>query len=184
VKRLTRDGLLEVKGRRLAFTPKGKGTAEALVRRHRLAERMLIEVIGLRWHRAHEEATRWGGVISDEVEARLIDILGDPATCPHGNPIPGSKRTVDHSALEPLNHFAAGDRVRLERLTEDLELELDVMRYFEDSGLMPGAEIGVEAVAPDGTMSLSVEEARSVLGGHLADNLWVRPLVDGAASRR
>ena len=174
VKRLVRDGLLTTEDRRLAFTDRGLTVAESLVRRHRLAERMLIEVIGLRWHRAHEEATRWGHVISDEVEERLVEILGDPATCPHGNPIPGSSHEVDLSDLRPLHDFRPGDRVRLARLTEDLELELDVMRYLEESGLMPGAEIEIRGVAPDGTMALAVGGADAALGSHLSDNLWVR----------
>jgi DtxR family Mn-dependent transcriptional regulator len=175
VKRLTRDGLVTREGRTLTFTSAGRRAAEGLVRRHRLAERMLIEVIGVPWHRAHQEATVWGNVISDEVEERLVTLLGDPATCPHGNPVPGSSHTVDLSDLRPLHEFEAGSRVRLERLTEDLELELDVMRFFEESGLMPGAEITVERVAPDGTMTLAVNGATAALGAHLADNLWVRP---------
>src|SRR5688572_33353250 len=80
VKRLTRDGQLTTKARSLEFTAKGRRAAEALVRRHRLAERMLIEVIGIPWHRAHEEATVWGHVISDQVEERLVALLDDPAT--------------------------------------------------------------------------------------------------------
>ncbi|MCA1726438.1 MAG: metal-dependent transcriptional regulator, partial [Actinobacteria bacterium] len=90
VKRLRRDGLVVSEGRILLFTPAGEEQARRLVRRHRLAERFLIEVIGLPWHRAHEEASAWERVISDQVEERLTVLLDDPATCPHGNPIPGS----------------------------------------------------------------------------------------------
>ena len=177
VKRLSRRGLVEVgERRRLLFTPDGERLAETLVRRHRLAERFLVEIVGLSWHLAHEEATEWGRVISDRVEQRMVELLGDPATCVHGNPIPGSGRRVDHSDLIPLHEVAPGNTVQLERLTEDLELDLDVMRFFEDAGLMPGAAIGVLAVAPDGTMTLEVSGEKVGLGAHLADNLWVRPL--------
>jgi DtxR family Mn-dependent transcriptional regulator len=179
VKRLRRDGLVESRGRELVFTPAGDAEARALVRRHRLAERFLIEVIGLPWHKAHEEASAWEKVISDEVEVRLTVLLDDPATCPHGNPIPGSKHRVDHSGLRPLRDFGPGDRVVLERLTEDLELELGVMRYFEEHGLMPGGEIEVRAVAPDGTMTLRVVHRTVGLGAELTDNLWVRAHADG-----
>jgi DtxR family transcriptional regulator, Mn-dependent transcriptional regulator len=166
---------VEVGGdRRLRFTPEGEGLARTLVRRHRLAERFLVEVIGLPWHLAHEEATEWGPVISDQVEGRIVDLLDDPGTCVHGNPIPGSRHRVDQRDLQPLHRVGPGERVRLERLTEDLELDLDVMRYFEESGLMPGAQISVLAVAPDGTMTLEVGGEKVGLGGHLADNLWVR----------
>jgi len=135
-----------------------------------------VEVVGLPWHLAHEEATNWGRVISDRVEERLVELLDDPATCVHGNPIPGSSHPVDQSALRPLHETATGTRARLERLTEDLELDLDVMRFFEESGLMPDAEIRVLAVAPDGTMTLEVGGEKVGLGSHLADNLWVRAL--------
>ena len=176
VKRLTRRGLVETgEGRRLRFTPEGEEVARSLVRRHRLAERFLVEVVGLPWHLAHEEATEWGRVVSDRVEERIVALLDDPATCVHGNPIPGSGHVVDQSGLRPLHEIEPGGRVRLERLTEDLELDLDVMRFFEDGGLMPGAEIGVLAVAPDGTMTLEVRGEKVGLGPHLADNLWVRP---------
>ena len=174
VKRLARRRLVEVGGdRRLRFTQEGEVVARALVRRHRLAERFLVEVIGLPWHLAHEEATEWGRVISDRVEGRMVELLDDPATCVHGNPIPGSSHAVDHTDLRPLHLVEAGERVRLERLTEDLELDLEVMRFFESSGLMPGASIEVLAVAPDGTMTLAVGGEKVGLGGHLADNLWV-----------
>jgi DtxR family Mn-dependent transcriptional regulator len=176
VKRLTQRKLVRARDdRRLEFTAEGRRRAEVLVRRHRLAERFLVEVVGLPWHRSHEEATRWGRAISDEVEARFIDILNDPATCVHGNPIPGSARKVDLDGLQPLHETAPGTRATVERLTEDLELDLDVMRFFEDSGLVPGSDVSVVAVAPDGTMTVEVRGDKVAVGAHLADNLWVRP---------
>jgi len=176
VKRLSRRGLVEPgQDRRLRFTREGEAAARSLVRRHRLAERFLVEVVGLPWHLAHEEASEWGRIVSDRVEARMVDMLGDPGTCVHGNPIPGSSHREDQSGLRPLHTRAPGQQVRLERLTEDLELDLEVMRFFEDSGLMPGAEITVLGTAPDGTMTLEVGGEKVGLGGHLADNLWVRP---------
>lgn len=176
VKRLVRDGLLMGGDRRLSFTEAGERLARTLVRRHRLAEHFLIRVIGLPWHRAHEEASRWERVISDEVEDRMAAILGDPPTCPHGNPIPGASHPVDLTRLVPLKEVAPGGRVVLRRLTEDLELDLSVMRFFEESGLMPGARITVRQVGPDGSMSLEVEGQPVALGAHLADNLWVERL--------
>ena len=173
VKRLTRDGLLRVADRKLEFTKEGESLAVVLVRRHRLAEHFLIRIIGLPWYKAHEEAERWERVISDDVEARMLDILGDPATCPHGNPIPGSSHGVDYSGLIPLKDVSPGERAVLRRLTEDLELELEVMRFFEESGLMPGARIDVVSLAPDGTMTLEVQGASVALGPDLSDNLWV-----------
>ena len=175
VKRLVRDGLVVNEGRRLAFTEAGRRLAESLVRRHRLVEHFLIRILGLPWHRAHEEAVRWEKVVSDEVEARFVELLGDPATCPHGNPIPGAASPVDLSGLVRLRDVRPGSRVVLRRLTEDLELDLEVMRFLEESGLVPGAEIEVRSVAPDGAFALRVGDREVALGAHLSDNLWVEP---------
>ncbi len=173
VKRLVGDGLLEADGRTLSFTAAGRDVAIALVRRHRLAEHLLIDVIGLPWHQAHQEAEVWERVISAQVEERLVEILGDPGACPHGNPIPGSSHEVDVASLTALNEVTPGTEVVLRRLTEDLELELDVMRFLETSGLMPGATIVVEGLGPDGSMRLTVAGESVALGPELVDNLWV-----------
>ena len=77
---------------RLRLTAKGRSLATTVVRRHRLAERLLLDVIGLEWEKVHREADRWEHAISADVEEKLVELLGDPMTCPHGNPIPGSKR--------------------------------------------------------------------------------------------
>jgi DtxR family Mn-dependent transcriptional regulator len=90
VRRLKADGYVTVKNRTIALTPRGRERAESVVRKHRLAERLLTDIIGLDWHKAHMEAGRWEHVISDEVEERLIELLENPTTCPHGNPIPGA----------------------------------------------------------------------------------------------
>jgi DtxR family transcriptional regulator, iron-dependent repressor len=176
VKRLVADGLLATDGRELRFTDAGREMAVTLVRRHRLAEHLLIDVIGLPWHMAHEEAERWERVISTEIEARLVEILHDPGACPHGNPIPGSSHEVDVTSLIALKDVAPGSTATLRRLTEDLELELEVMRFLEEAALMPGGRLRVDGVGPDGTMSLTVESKPVALGAHLADNLWVEPV--------
>jgi len=175
VKRLVADGLLTMQERALGFTDRGRAHAVTLVRRHRLAEHLLIDVIGLPWHKAHELAEVWERVIDDQVERRLVAILNDPGACPHGNPIPGSANEVDVSSLVPLTDVEPGTTVVLRRLTEDLELELEVMRFLEDHHLMPGARITVGTVAPDGTMTLEADDTPSALGANLADNLWVEP---------
>lgn len=91
VRRLEREGYVELAAdRTLGLTPAGRGYATAIVRRHRLAERLLVDVLGLPWHQVHEEAGRLEHAISPVLEARLVAVLDDPATCPHGNPIPGS----------------------------------------------------------------------------------------------
>jgi len=90
VARMARDGLLTVEGdRHLELTAHGRRLAVSVMRKHRLAELLLVDVIGLEWEDVHIEACRWEHVMSEEVERRLIDLLGHPTTCPHGNPIPG-----------------------------------------------------------------------------------------------
>src|SRR6185295_1061353 len=89
--RLSDHGYVELHGdRSLHLTDKGRSLATTVVRRHRLAERLLTDVIGLEWEKVHREADRWEHAISSDVEEKLVLLLGDPATCPHGNPIPGS----------------------------------------------------------------------------------------------
>ena len=175
INRLARMKLVSIDAHRhIQLTQHGRAVAEDAVRRHRMAERFLIDVLKIPWHKAHEEAERFQDAISEEVEQRIMAMLGGPATCPHGNPIPGTGAELDRR-LKPLNEFAAGDEVVLERLTEDVELQTDTLRYFEEHGLMPGHRIRIVAVAPDGTMTLEAGGTRSSLGPRLADNLWVRP---------
>ena len=182
--RLSRMKLVQIDDERvIQLTAHGRAVAEDAVRRHRMAERFLIDVLKLPWHKAHEEAERFQDAISEEVERRIMAMLGGPATCPHGNPIPGTGAKLDRT-LRRLEEFGAGDAVVLERLTEDVELHTDVLRYFEEHGLMPGNRIHVIGVAPDGTMSLEVEGTRSTLGAELADNLWVRPARKQRATAR
>ena len=173
--RLTRMKLVQTdEDRAIQLTPHGKAVAEDAVRRHRMAERFLIDVLKLPWHKAHEEAERFQDSMSEEIEKRIMALLGGPATCPHGNPIPGTGAKIARD-LRRLEEFAAGDDVVLERLTEDVELQTGILRYFEEHGLMPGNRIHIAGVAPDGTMTLEVDGRRSSLGPELVDNLWVRP---------
>lgn len=173
VARLAKMRLVEVSSRVVTLTPHGHAVAEDAVRKHRLAERFLTDVLGMPWHLAHAEAQSFQSGISAEIEGRMLALLDGPATCPHGNPIPGTGARID-PALRPLRDHAAGETVVLERLTEDVELDTDALRYFEEHGLVPGARIRVAAVAPDGTMTLRVGRKESSLGQRLTDNLWVR----------
>src|SRR5205823_13080070 len=110
--RLRGDGFIESEKRALRLTAKGRKRAESVVRKHRLAERLLTDVIGLEWHKTHSEACRWEHVISDDVEAHLVELLGNPTTCPHGNPIPGSGGS--RPVLSRLADAALGDKIQLE----------------------------------------------------------------------
>jgi DtxR family Mn-dependent transcriptional regulator len=170
VRRLRGDGYVDVKGRYLTLTTKGRTRAVSVVRKHRLAERLLTDVIGLPWHKTHLEACRWEHVISDEVEERLVTLLGNPTTCPHGNPIPGSGGSARD--LLALAEFEPGDRVRLERVTEQVEVDLPALVYLDDNGFTPGASAEVRSKAPDGTIVLALDEGTIALGPGLASQLY------------
>lgn len=175
VHRLQKEGLIDVDGREIRISQTGSQVATPLVRRHRLAERLLTDMLEIPWHRAHAEAHQWEHVISPEVEERILAKTG-ATTCPHGNPIPGMKPPYDRAKLVPLTQLPQGETGKLSLMTEDVELDTAVLRHFEDHGLMPGAEITVVSRGPDGTLSLDVGGRPASLGPSLADNLWVSPL--------
>jgi DtxR family Mn-dependent transcriptional regulator len=171
IRRLRGEGYVEAKGRELSLTEKGRARAESVVRKHRLAERLLTDVIGLPWHKTHMEACRWEHVMSDEVEERLVGLLGNPATCPHGNPIPGAGG--DYRDLSALADSEPGDRVRLERVTEQVEVDLDALIYLDSHGFIPGVNAEVRSKAPDGTLTLTLGRGTIALGPALAGQLYV-----------
>jgi DtxR family transcriptional regulator, iron-dependent repressor len=171
IKRLRDEGYVEVRGRKLSLTPVGRAVAESVVRKHRLAERLLTDIIGLPWEKAHVEAGRWEHVISDEVEARLIELLGHPTTCPHGNPIPGSGAGIYE--LTVLSDSRLGDHVRLARVTEQIEIDLASLSYLSEHGFVPGTEAVVSSRAPDGTLILDMGARTIALGPTLAQQLFV-----------
>ncbi len=172
VRRLRAEGYVDMEGRVLRLTETGRKRAESVVRKHRLAERFLLDVIGIPWHKTHIEACRWEHVMSDEVEARLVQLLdGGPFTCAHGNPIPGFERPPKD--LHPLAEFEPGDRVRLERVTEQVEVDLDALIYLDTHGFIPGADAEVRAKAPDGTLTLALDGGTLALGPALAAQLFV-----------
>lgn len=172
LKRLEQAGLVTVgENREIELTADGRRRAESVVRRHRLAERLLTDILGLEWHMVHEEAARWEHVISDAVEARLVEVLGEPATCPHGNPIPGLG--VPRNDLIPLSRASSGDSVTIERITETIEVDLALVRFLDDNGVRPGAPFVVAQVSPDGTLVLRSDGATVAIGAEISENLYV-----------
>jgi DtxR family Mn-dependent transcriptional regulator len=173
VRRLRDDGYLQIAGRRVTLTAKGRSRAESVVRKHRLAERLLTDVIGLPWHKTHLEACRWEHVISDEVEERLIELLDHPTTCPHGNPIPGAAQPTGEQFA--LTTSEPGDRVRLERVTEKVEIDFASLEYLDTHGFVPGTSARVRAKAPDGTLTLELSPGKATiaLGPAIAAELYV-----------
>src|SRR3954462_1591827 len=149
VGRLQREGLLELdEQRRLRLTDRGRLAATGVMRRHRLAERLLVDVLHVPWHQVHEEAHRLEHAISETLEPYLVKVLGDPGTCPHGNPIPGSANVVDVKGQIPLTDLADGERAVVRRIDEEVEAQPTAMRTLEDGGVMPG--YAVEVTGRDG----------------------------------
>jgi DtxR family Mn-dependent transcriptional regulator len=172
--RLQADGYVERDGRLLELTGKGRTIAEGVVRKHRLAERLLVDVIGLEWHKAHLEAGRWEHVISDEVEARLVELLGNPTTCPHGNPIPGAAAHGDEPRSQTcLLDASTGQVVRLERITEEVELDTQSLVYLYEHKFIPGNTAKVVGRDSDGSLLLDAGGSTLTLGAGLCSQLYV-----------
>jgi DtxR family transcriptional regulator, Mn-dependent transcriptional regulator len=172
--RLIVDGYVSRDGRRLSLTQAGRSLAEKVVRKHRLAERLLVDVIGLEWHKVHREAGRWEHVISDDVEARLVELLGDPATCPHGNPIPGAHTPAPAVQTRPLTEAEEGERVRLFRVSEEVELNFGSLTLLDEAGFIPGAVARVGGRDRDGNLEVTVEGAAPLhVSRELSDRLFV-----------
>ncbi len=138
VKRMEAASLLKVDQTQLQLTAKGEELASRIVRRHRLAERFLIDVIGLPWERAHHEACKWEHVISADVEEGLVRLLGNPTTCPHGNPIPGT--ALSNVAVTALAKVAQGTRFTVVRIPEEIEERDGALHDLQSQHITPGRE--------------------------------------------
>jgi DtxR family Mn-dependent transcriptional regulator len=147
--------------RSLRLTDKGRDVATTIVRRHRLAERLLVDVIGLEWEKVHKEADRWEHVISAEVEEKLVELLGDPATCPHGNPIPGSRHKLDGPISIPLTQLQPGPVV-VRRISEKAEIDDEAIAFLAGAELMPGSNAELITTSTDGVQVTSGGEQRNV----------------------
>lgn len=183
LKRLVRDGYVEMDHKRqVTLTEIGNQAAEAVLRRHRLTERFLVDMLGMQWHQVHEEACRLEHFISGAVEARVIASLDNPTTCPHGNPIPGSvdarNYLKDHNALR-LSSIPGGETVTLLCISEVVEDEEALIRYFQEKGLMPGMQLTI--LAQDSSdnevqgenVKLLVEDREVFISKASAAKVWV-----------
>lgn len=138
VHRLERDGLLRLDERKeVRLTDSGYSAASRVVRRHRLAERMLVDLLGYEWWKTHEEAERIEHAMSQEMEERLVRVLGDPQTCPHGNPMPGTTPRP----TRPLERLATGERATVERIPDQFEHEPGFLEYLDTQGVRPGVTL-------------------------------------------
>lgn len=183
LKRLVRDGYIEMDQKRLVtLTEAGNQAAEAVLRRHRLTERFLVDMLNMPWHQVHEEACRLEHFISGAVEARVIASLSNPTTCPHGNPIPGSvdaRNYLKNQNALRLSTIAPNETVTLLCISEVVEDEEALIRYFEEKGLMPGMQLTILAKSENTTeihhenVLLRVGEREVSISPASAAKLWV-----------
>jgi DtxR family Mn-dependent transcriptional regulator len=189
VARMERDGLLHVAGdRQLALTDAGRALAMRVMRKHRLAECLLVGVIQMPWEEVHVEACRWEHVISESVERRVYELLGHPDRCPHGNPIPGLAELVasdepaslmkhDETMIDVLRGAGGADdavRVTVTRITEQLQSDLILMLKLKQAGIQPGREVllgvvegGVRVCGEDGTGLAASEDLPDEVASHV-----------------
>jgi DtxR family transcriptional regulator, Mn-dependent transcriptional regulator len=170
VARMERDGLLHVADdRQLALSETGRVLATRVMRKHRLAECLLVSVIQLPWEEVHIEACRWEHVVSESVERRLFELLGHPDRCPHGNPIPGldelvteaghSLAALDSTMIDVTRGTNETVRATVTRITEQVQGDLDLMLKLKQAGIQPGREVLLGAV--DGGVHVSGEDGSS-----------------------
>ncbi|WP_026925767.1 metal-dependent transcriptional regulator [Granulicoccus phenolivorans] len=183
VARMERDGLLTMtRSREIALTEAGRERATRVMRKHRLAERLLVDVIGLDLHLVHDEACRWEHVISEDVEERLIKILNRPTHSPFGNPIPGLEELGVASepdvATQPLTEVLGGGadsvEVRLHLLSETLQVDTDLLDQLHAAGMSPGSTLSVRRSGD--RVELSNDHASIEFTNALAAHLYVEVL--------
>lgn len=169
LRRLEQQGYVRGADDGFALTPSGLATATRVVRRLRLAERLLTDILKLELPKVYDEACKMEHVISDEVEARLAAVLGHPQTCPHGLPIPGAGGPPAPS--RPLLDAPRGQRLRVASVPEE---DAALLAYLVDQGLVPGAEVVVDEVAPfNGPVSVTVGGVSRALGREVAARVRV-----------
>jgi DtxR family Mn-dependent transcriptional regulator len=177
IRRMAKEGLVEITANKeIVLTPKGLPHAEDILRRHRLAERLVVDLLDLELKKAHEEAHRLEHAISPELEPLIIKKLNNPTTCPFGHPIPGSGY-VPHKGTTPLNKAKQGEPVVIDSIPED---DQSLLEYFVDNGLIPGQIVVMKEVSmPRGIISLVSGEREVIFSYNVGALIWVYP-ADGS----
>jgi DtxR family Mn-dependent transcriptional regulator len=188
VARMERDGLMHVESdRHLQLTEEGRRRAIGVMRKHRLAERLLQDVIGLEWDQLHIEACRWEHVMSEAVERRIVALLAKPLVCPHGNPIPGLEELglplgQLEAGLLPTLSASTGDgtaSLMVLRISENLQPDAELMRSMSDSGVIPGRTISVHRIASGYEINAGL--APIVISPTVGDGIFVGAAVSSSA---
>lgn len=160
IRRMEKADLVELPRGSIRLTKDGLTLAESVVRRHRLAERFLTDMLGLSWAEAHNEAGRWEHIISPTVEVAMMKALGEPTTCPHGNPIPGTDYHAPSAVT--LDTVAVGSSFTVSRIPEELEFTPGLLEFLETASLLPGHSGRVTAHETGGVTTVDID-------GHIVD---------------
>jgi DtxR family transcriptional regulator, iron-dependent repressor len=171
IKRMEKQNYIERDGRgEISLTDEGFELAEAMVKRHRVLERFLVDVMGVPWHMIHEEAVRLEHALSPTMEARIEALVGNSTTCPHGNPIPGSG--AGYIGDTRLDRAPVGRAFTLRRIVEEAEEDSDLMRYLQTNGLTPGARWEVADSTSSYGVTLRRDGQTLTLSPEITTQLW------------
>ncbi len=170
---LVARGIADAHGSSVQLTEAGRDLALRRVRRHRITARLLSDVIGIEWWKVHAATSRWEPLVDDEVEARIVDLLGDPGTCPHGNPIPGSANQPHHPDAMLLDDAPLGP-VRVLRITQTLVGDDEAMQLVQACGLRPGSEVELKQ-RRGGWVEVAGTVRDAAIPPHMARHVVVAP---------
>jgi DtxR family transcriptional regulator, Mn-dependent transcriptional regulator len=172
VKKLVSKDLVSHTEKGVCLTEEGKTIAKKVIRRHRLSERLLTDILGFKWDEVHDEACKLEHAISPEMEDRISESLGNPKTCPHGHPIPDKDGTLVKEKVKPLSELKAKDRGTIVSVFEE---DPKMLQYLASLGLIPDVCVRVDEVAPfGGPLIVCVSGARYALGREVASKIKVK----------
>ncbi|MDO8728053.1 MAG: metal-dependent transcriptional regulator [Candidatus Methanoperedens sp.] len=172
VKKLTGKGLVFHSEKGVCLTDEGKSLAKKVIRRHRLSERLLTDVLGFKWDEVHDEACKLEHAISPEMEDRIAESLGNPKTCPHGHAIPDKDGTLIKEKVKPLSELKAREKGIIVSVFEE---DPKMLKYLASLGMLPDVCVKVEEVAPfGGPLIVCVGGSRYALGREVASKIKVK----------
>ena len=171
IKRMEAEGLIRLRGTKIVLTDEGTILATKVVRRHRIAERFLTDILGLSWATAHHEAGKWEHVLSAEVEAAMNRVLNNPTTCPHGNSIPGSAHRDVH--MTSLADIQIGLPYIVGRITEELEHKTGVLEFLESVNLVVGTTATVTARGENGNLTVRINDDEVTIDSFIGNRVLV-----------
>ena len=173
IRRMARESLINIStNKTVVLTSKGRTLASGIVRKHRLAERMVVDLLGLDLHKSHIEAHRLEHAISGELEEKIVSRLGYPTTCPFGHPIPGSKY-IKNSKSKPLSKAKSDQLLTIDRIPED---DQSLLEYFVFNKMIPGENISIKDISQSrGVITLNCNNKDIVFGYEISSRIWAYP---------